>query len=181
MAMLLCGCPEAATSEKQRVHQQLKALLEAATTQQAKSSDSHQRSKRGWVGAPSAHAPNPPPSQHRERGEGAGAAASVVKSRLGPNRDVRNTIEARRRPRALTTTATTAHAHDDHGRGQHHDSDDDRDRSWSLLTVKFRQPSHEFTFGVCMSSISYPLVLTPLVKQVRSCVSVLEFSVYAGF
>jgi hypothetical protein len=32
-----------------------------------------------------------------------------------------------------------------------------------LLTVKFHQPSHEFTFGVGMSFISYPLVLTPLV------------------
>jgi hypothetical protein len=32
-----------------------------------------------------------------------------------------------------------------------------------LLTVKFRQPSHEFTFGVGMNFISYPLVLTPLV------------------
>jgi hypothetical protein len=32
-----------------------------------------------------------------------------------------------------------------------------------LLTVKFCQPSHEFTFGVGMSFISYPLVLTPLV------------------
>jgi hypothetical protein len=32
--------------------------------------------------------------------------------------------------------------------------------------VKFRQPSHEFTFGVGMSFISYPLVLTPLVQQV---------------
>jgi hypothetical protein len=31
------------------------------------------------------------------------------------------------------------------------------------LTVKFRQPSHEFTFGVGMNFISYPLVLTPLV------------------
>jgi hypothetical protein len=30
-----------------------------------------------------------------------------------------------------------------------------------LLTVKFCQPSHEFTFGVGMSFISYPLVLTP--------------------
>jgi hypothetical protein len=27
----------------------------------------------------------------------------------------------------------------------------------------FRQPSHEFTFGVGMNFISYPLVLTPLV------------------
>jgi hypothetical protein len=28
----------------------------------------------------------------------------------------------------------------------------------SLLTVKFGQPSHEFTFGVGMNFISYPLV-----------------------
>jgi hypothetical protein len=32
-----------------------------------------------------------------------------------------------------------------------------------MLTVKVRQPSHEFTSGVGMSFISYPLVLTPLV------------------
>jgi hypothetical protein len=32
-----------------------------------------------------------------------------------------------------------------------------------LLTVKIRQPSHEFTFGVGISFISYPLVLTPVV------------------
>jgi hypothetical protein len=32
-----------------------------------------------------------------------------------------------------------------------------------FLMVKFRQPSHEFTFGVGMNFISYPLVLTPLV------------------
>jgi hypothetical protein len=32
-----------------------------------------------------------------------------------------------------------------------------------MLTVKFRQPSHEFTFGVGMTFITYPLVLTPLV------------------
>jgi hypothetical protein len=50
-----------------------------------------------------------------------------------------------------------------------------------MLTVKFRQPSHEFTFGVDISFILYPLVLTPLVYQVHSCMSVLEFSVYAGF
>jgi hypothetical protein len=30
-----------------------------------------------------------------------------------------------------------------------------------VLTVKFRQTSHEFTFGVGMDFISYPLVLTP--------------------
>jgi hypothetical protein len=32
-----------------------------------------------------------------------------------------------------------------------------------MLTEKFRQPSHEFTFSVSMSFISYPLVLTPLI------------------
>jgi hypothetical protein len=46
VSMLLRGCPEAATSEERRVHQQLKVLLKAA------------------AGAPSAHGPNPPPSQH---------------------------------------------------------------------------------------------------------------------
>jgi hypothetical protein len=90
------------------VRQQLKALLEAATAQQAESSASRQCSERGRAGAPSAHGPNPPPSQHRECGEGGGAAASVVRSRLGRNRDVRNTIKARRWPRASTTTMTTA-------------------------------------------------------------------------
>jgi hypothetical protein len=32
-----------------------------------------------------------------------------------------------------------------------------------MFTVKFRQPSHEFTFSVDTSFILYPLVLTPLV------------------
>jgi hypothetical protein len=32
-----------------------------------------------------------------------------------------------------------------------------------VLTVKIRQPSHEFTFGVGISFIPYPLVLTLLV------------------
>jgi hypothetical protein len=32
-----------------------------------------------------------------------------------------------------------------------------------MLTVKFHQPSHEFTFGVGMTFVSYPLVLTPVV------------------
>jgi hypothetical protein len=39
----------------------------------------------------------------------------------------------------------------------------DADEEGELLMVKFRQPSHEFTFGVGMTFISYPLVLTPLV------------------
>jgi hypothetical protein len=32
-----------------------------------------------------------------------------------------------------------------------------------VLTVKFRQPSHEFTFGVGITFVSNPLVLTPVV------------------
>jgi hypothetical protein len=32
-----------------------------------------------------------------------------------------------------------------------------------ILTMKIRQPSHEFTFGVGISFIPYPLVLTPVV------------------
>jgi hypothetical protein len=32
-----------------------------------------------------------------------------------------------------------------------------------MLTVKIRQPSQEFTFGVGVSFIPYPLVLTPVV------------------
>jgi hypothetical protein len=32
-----------------------------------------------------------------------------------------------------------------------------------MLMENFRQPRHEFTFGVDMNFISYPLVLTPLV------------------
>jgi hypothetical protein len=32
-----------------------------------------------------------------------------------------------------------------------------------MLTVKIRQPSHEFTFGVGISFIPYPLVLTPVI------------------
>jgi hypothetical protein len=47
--------------------------------------------------------------------------------------------------------------------------------------VKFCQPSHEFTFGVGMNFICYLLVLTTVVQQVHLCMSVLEFSVYAGF
>jgi hypothetical protein len=36
-------------------------------------------------------------------------------------------------------------------------------RMEEMLTEKFHQPSHEFTFGVGMSFIPYPLVLTPFV------------------
>jgi hypothetical protein len=34
---------------------------------------------------------------------------------------------------------------------------------YCLLTVKIRQPSHEFTFGVGITFVSYSLVLTPVV------------------
>jgi hypothetical protein len=131
--MLLRGCPEAATTEERRVRQYLKALLEAAAAQQAESSASRQRSECGLVGAPSTHGPNPPPSQHQDRGEGGGAAASAVKSWLGPNRDVRNTIEARRRAESVDNNRDNrSRHHDNRGRGRRHDSDDDHDRSWSL-------------------------------------------------
>jgi hypothetical protein len=38
-----------------------------------------------------------------------------------------------------------------------------RQKSYHVLTVKIRQPSLEFTFGVGISFIPYPLVLTPVV------------------
>jgi hypothetical protein len=63
-ALLLRGCPEPATSEERRVRQQLKELLEAVAAQQAESSASRQHSERGRAGVPSAHGPNPHPSQH---------------------------------------------------------------------------------------------------------------------
>jgi hypothetical protein len=94
-AMLLRDCLEAATSEERWVRQQLKVLLEAEVAQQAESFASRERSERGRAGAPSTHGPNPPPSQHRERREGGGAATSAIKSRLGTNRDARNTIKTR--------------------------------------------------------------------------------------
>jgi hypothetical protein len=114
------------------VRQQLKALLEAATAQQAESSASHQRSERGRAGAPSAHGPNPPPSQQQGRKEGVGAATSAVKSRLGPNCDVRNTIEARRRAESVDNNHDNrSRHHDDCERRQRHDSDDGYECSWS--------------------------------------------------
>jgi hypothetical protein len=130
--MLLCGCPEAATSEERWVRQQLKVLLKAAAAQQAHSSASLQLSERGRAGASSAHSPNPPPSQHQEHREGGGAAASAVKSRLGPNRDARNTIEARRRAESVNNHRENRSCHHhDRGRERRHDNDDDHDRSWS--------------------------------------------------
>jgi hypothetical protein len=78
-----------------------------AAAQQVESSTSRQHSKCGRAEAPSAHAPNPPPSQHRERGEGVRAAASAIRSHFGPNRDVRNTIEARLQAESINNYATT--------------------------------------------------------------------------
>jgi hypothetical protein len=126
-AMLLRGCPEAATSEERRVRQQLKALLEAAVAQQAESSASRQHSERGRAGAPSAHGPIPPPSQHRERVVGGGAATLAVTSRLGPNRDMRNTIEAQQRAESVDN-------HRDN-RSRHHD-----DRGVRAVPRQQRQP-----------------------------------------
>jgi hypothetical protein len=56
----------------------------------------------------------------------------VVKSRLEPNRDARNTIEAPRRAESVDNHRDIrSRHHNDRGRGRRHDSDDDRDRSWS--------------------------------------------------
>jgi hypothetical protein len=61
-----------------------------------------------------------------------GAAASTVKSRLGPNCGVRNTIKARRRAESVDDHRDNhSRRHDDRGRGRRHDSDNDRDCSWS--------------------------------------------------
>jgi hypothetical protein len=110
----------------------LKALLEAAAAQQAESSASRQHSEHGWAGAPSAHGLNPPPPQQQGKGDGVGAAASAVKSHLGPHRDARHTIEARRRAESVDNNNDNRSLHnDDRGRRRRHDSDDDRERSWS--------------------------------------------------
>jgi hypothetical protein len=122
------------------VRQQLKALLEAAAAQQAESSASCQRSKRGRAGAIFAHGPNLPPSKHQGRGEGVGAAASAVKSRLGPNCDAPNTIEARRRAESVDNNCNNhSRHHDDHGHRRCHDSYSNRERSWSR-TSEVREP-----------------------------------------
>jgi hypothetical protein len=55
---------------------------------------------------------------------------SAVKSRLGPNRDVRNTIEARRRAESVDNNHDNRLRHnDDRGCKRRHDIDDDRERS----------------------------------------------------
>jgi hypothetical protein len=122
--MLLRGCPEPATSEERRVRQQLKALLVAAAAQQEESSASRQRLERGRAGAPSASS-----SAVGTRGWGR-SRDMAVKSRLGPNRDARNTIGACRRAESVNNNHDNRSRHnDDRGRRRRHDSDDDRERS----------------------------------------------------
>jgi hypothetical protein len=147
--MLLRGCPEVATSEERRVPQQLKVLLEAAAAQQAESSASRQRSERGRAGAPFAHGPNSPPSRHQDRGEGGEASTSAVKSRLGPDRDARNTVEAHRRAGSVDNHNRSCD-HDDRRCARRYDSDGDRDRSWS---PNQRDPR---AFGQSVSDARFP-------------------------
>jgi hypothetical protein len=128
--MLLRSCPEPANSEERRVRQQLKTLLEAVAVQQAERSTSRRRSERGRAGAPFAHGPNPPPPQQQGDEGGVAAAASAVKSRIGPNRDAQNTIEARRRAESVDDNHDYHSRHDDdRGCRRRHDRDDDRERS----------------------------------------------------
>jgi hypothetical protein len=49
-----------------------------------------------------------------------------------------------------------------------------------MLTVNFRQPSHEFTFNVGNDLISKLTILTLITYQVRTHMWYLEFIVYAG-
>jgi hypothetical protein len=49
-----------------------------------------------------------------------------------------------------------------------------------LLTVNFRQPSLEFTFGVGIDLISKLTILTFMIYQVRTRMWFLEFIIYTG-
>jgi hypothetical protein len=56
--------------------------------------------------------------------------ASAVRSLFGPNRNARNTIEARRWAESVDNHRDNrSRHHDDRGCGRRHDSDDNRDRS----------------------------------------------------
>jgi hypothetical protein len=92
------------------VHRQLKALLEAATAQQAESSASRQRSERERAGAPSAHGPNLPPSQHQDVGRESGSRHRRPRVDSGPTVTPRTPSTPDDELRASTTTATTARA-----------------------------------------------------------------------
>jgi hypothetical protein len=50
----------------------------------------------------------------------------------------------------------------------------------SLLTVNFRQPTHELTFNVGIDLISKLTILTLIICQVRTHMWYLEFIVYIG-
>jgi hypothetical protein len=51
---------------------------------------------------------------------------------------------------------------------------------WLLLMVNFRQPSHDFTFGVDIDLISKLTILTFMIYQVRTRMWFLEFIAYVG-
>jgi hypothetical protein len=51
---------------------------------------------------------------------------------------------------------------------------------YAVLTVNFRQLSHEFTFNVGIDLISKLTILTLIIYQVRTHMWFLEFIVYAG-
>jgi hypothetical protein len=67
------------------------------------------------------------------RGKGGVAAvASAVRSRLGPNRDTHNTIEARRQAESVDNNRDNRSCYNDNHECRHrHDSDDDRECNWS--------------------------------------------------
>jgi hypothetical protein len=48
-----------------------------------------------------------------------------------------------------------------------------------MLTVNFRQPSHEFTFNVGIDLISNLMILTLMICQVHLCMLNLESIVYS--
>jgi hypothetical protein len=50
-----------------------------------------------------------------------------------------------------------------------------------LLTVNFRQSSHDFIFSVGIDLISKLTILTLIICHVRTRMGYLEFSVHAGF
>jgi hypothetical protein len=50
-----------------------------------------------------------------------------------------------------------------------------------MLTVNFRQPSHEYTFSVGIDLISKLTILTLMICHVRTRMWYLEFIVYTWF
>jgi hypothetical protein len=48
-----------------------------------------------------------------------------------------------------------------------------------MLTVNFLQPSHEFTFGVGIDSVSKLMIITLMICPIRTRMWFLEFIVYA--